>query len=194
MITAMQQWRHRLRRQGAVIVWIVLCLLLSQGLADAQVAARVKESAIENGLKMLLLEEHKAPVVTVHVWYRVGARNEQPGTTGLSHLLEHMMFKGTSKVGPGQFSRIIRKNGGRDNAFTSEDYTGYFETFASDQIELALKLEADRMRNLLLDPKEVQSEKKVVMEERRLRTDDDPVSALRAVVRTAADGRGRVVR
>src|SRR5574337_332836 len=186
MITAMQQWVHRLRRQGAVIVWIALGLLLSQGLADAQVAARVKESALENGLKILLLEEHKAPVVTVHVWYRVGARNEQPGTTGLSHLLEHMMFKGTSKVGPGQFSRIIRKNGGRDNAFTSEDYTGYFETFASDRIELALTLEADRMRNLLLDPKEVESEKKVVMEERRLRTDDDPVSALRETMAAAA--------
>src|SRR5574337_236015 len=186
MITAMQQWRHRLRRQGAVIVWIVLCLLLSQGLADAQVAARVKESAIENGLKILLLEEHKAPVVTVHVWYRVGARNEQPGTTGLSHLLEHMMFKGTAKVGPGQFSRIIKKNGGRDNAFTSEDYTGYFETFASDRVELALKLEADRIRGLLLDPKEVESEKKVVMEERRLRTDDDPVSALREAMEAVA--------
>ncbi|MDE2485680.1 MAG: insulinase family protein, partial [candidate division NC10 bacterium] len=151
-----------------------------------QVTARVTESALENGLKILLLEEHKAPVVTVHVWYRVGARNEQPGTTGLSHLLEHMMFKGTSKVGPGQFSRIIKKNGGRDNAFTSEDYTGYFETFASDRVELALTLEADRMRGLLLDPKEVASEKKVVMEERRLRTDDDPVSALREAMAAAA--------
>src|SRR5574337_2098125 len=121
MITAMPQWIPSLKRRRAVFVWIVLCLLLSQGPADAQVTARVKESALENGLKILLLEEHKAPVVTVHVWYRVGARNERPGTTGLSHLLEHMMFKGTSKVGPGLFSRIIRKNGGRDNAFTSEE-------------------------------------------------------------------------
>lgn len=96
------------------------------------------------------------------------------------------MFKGTSKVGPGQFSRIIRKNGGRDNAFTSEDYTGYFETFASDQVELALKLEADRMRGLLLDSKEIEAEKKVVMEERRLRTEDDPVSALREAMGAAA--------
>src|SRR5574337_470723 len=179
MRTAMRQRIRPLRRLGAVMVWTILCVLPVQRLADAQVTARVTESTLENGLKILLLEEHKAPVVTVHIWYRVGARNEQPGTTGLSHLLEHMMFKGTSKVGPGQFSRIIRKNGGRDNAFTSEDYTGYFETFASDRVELALKLEADRIRNLLLDPKEVQSEKKVVMEERRLRTDDDPVSALR---------------
>lgn len=186
MTTAMRQHIQRLRRPGGVIAWIVLCVLLAQGVANAQVTARVTESALDNGLKILLLEEHKAPVVTVHIWYRVGGRNEQPGTTGLSHLLEHMMFKGTSKVGPGQFSRIIRKNGGRDNAFTSEDYTGYFETFASDQVELALKLEADRMRGLLLDSKEIEAEKKVVMEERRLRTEDDPVSALREAMGAAA--------
>ena len=166
-------------RGATAAAWTMLFILLAQGVGEAQVAARVKESALENGLKILLLEEHKAPVVTVHVWYRVGSRNEQPGATGLSHFLEHMMFKGTSKVGPGQFSKTVQKNGGRDNAFTSDDYTGYFETFASDRFELALELEADRMRGLLLDPKEVESEKKVVMEERRLRTDDDPVSALR---------------
>lgn len=96
------------------------------------------------------------------------------------------MFKGTSKLGPGQFSKTVQKNGGRDNAFTSDDYTGYFETFASDRVELALELEADRMRGLLLDPKEVESEKKVVMEERRLRTDDDPVSALQEAMGAAA--------
>ncbi len=186
MTTAIRQHIQRLRRPGGVIAWIVLCVLLAQGVANAQVTARVTESALENGLKILLLEEHKAPVVTVHIWYRVGGRNEQPGTTGLSHLLEHMMFKGTSKIGPGQFSRIIRKNGGRDNAFTSEDYTGYFETFASDRVELALKLEADRMRGLLLDSKEIEAEKKVVMEERRLRTEDDPVSALREAMGAAA--------
>lgn len=186
MITAIRQHMQRLHRRGAVIAWTVLCVLLVHGPADAQVTARVKESTLENGLKILLLEEHKAPVVTVHIWYRVGARNEQPGTTGLSHLLEHMMFKGTSTVGPGQFSRIIKKNGGRDNAFTSEDYTGYFETFASDRAELALKLEADRMRDLLLNAKEIESEKKVVMEERRLRTDDDPVSALREAMEAVA--------
>ncbi len=168
------------------MAWLVLCVILAPGLVDAQVTARVKESALENGLKILLLEEHKAPVVTVHVWYRVGARNEQPGTTGLSHLLEHMMFKGTSKLGPGQFSRVIRRNGGRDNAFTSEDYTGYFETFASDRVELALELEADRMRGLLLDRKEAEAEKHVVMEERRLRTEDEPISALREVMGAAA--------
>ena len=175
----MRQEVRDMVRGATAAAWTMLFILLAQGVAEAQVAARVKESALENGLKILLLEEHKAPVVTVHVWYRVGSRNEQPGATGLSHFLEHMMFKGTSKVGPGQFSKTVQKNGGRDNAFTSDDYTGYFETFASDRFELALELEADLMRGLLLDPKEVESEKKVVMEERRLRTDDDPVSALR---------------
>jgi zinc protease len=166
---------------------LMLFLATATGsLAESVVTARVKESVLDNGLKVLLLEEHKAPVVTVHVWYRVGARNELPGATGLSHFLEHMMFKGTSKVGPGQFSRTVQKNGGRDNAFTSDDYTGYFETFASDRFELALELEADRMRGLLLESKEVESEKKVVMEERRLRTDDDPVSALQEAMGAAA--------
>lgn len=171
-------------RGVVALAWLFLAVLPAD--ADELVTTRVKESALENGLKILLLEEHKAPVVTIHVWYRVGARNEQPGTTGLSHLLEHMMFKGTTKVGPGQFSRTIRKNGGRDNAFTSDDYTGYFETFASDRVELALELEADRMRGLLLDGKEIEAEKKVVMEERRLRTEDEPISALREMMGAAA--------
>ena len=180
-----QKGRHLVR--WAIPAAIVLLLSAATvGFAGPQVTTRVKESVLENGLKVLLLEEHKAPVVTVHVWYRVGARNEQPGATGLSHFLEHMMFKGTSKLGPGQFSRTVQKNGGRDNAFTSDDYTGYFETFASDRFELALEIEADRMRGLLLDPKEVESEKKVVMEERRLRTDDDPVSALQEAMGAVA--------
>ncbi len=169
-------------RLRIVTATLLLLFVMMQQPASGQVTARVKESVLDNGLKVLLLEERKAPVVTIHVWYRVGARNEEAGTTGLSHFLEHMMFKGTSKVGPGQFSRTVQKNGGRDNAFTSDDYTGYFETFASDRVELSLELEADRMRGLLLDPKELEAEKKVVIEERRLRTDDDPVSALAEVM------------
>src|SRR3972149_10211766 len=180
-----QKGRHLMRRAIQAVL-LLLLFAATEGFAGSLVTARVKESVLENGLKVLLLEEHKAPVVTVHVWYRVGARNEEPGATGLSHFLEHMMFKGTSKLGPGQFSRTVQKNGGRANAFTSDDYTGYFETFASDRVELALELEADRMRGLLLDPKEVESEKKVVMEERRLRTDDDPVSALQEAMGAAA--------
>lgn len=141
-------------------------------------AGKIEEVRLENGLKVLLMEEHKAPVVTFQVWYKVGSRNEITGKTGLSHLTEHMMFKGTTKHGKGEFSRIVAKNGGTENAFTGNDYTAYFENFASDRIELSLELESDRMQNLLVDPKEFLLERDVVKEERRSRTDDDPYSFL----------------
>lgn len=163
-----------------------LLVLLLVARASAGIEERIFETTLENGLKILLLEEPKVPVVTVQVWYRVGSRNEVPGKTGLSHLLEHMMFKGTGKYGPKQFSRIVQRNGGQNNAFTSFDYTGYFENFAKDRVEVALELEADRMQNLLLDPKEIEAEKQVVLEERRLRTEDDPVDALGEEVLAAA--------
>lgn len=138
----------------------------------------VSETILANGLKVLLVEEHKAPVVTFHIWYRVGSRNERLGRTGLAHLLEHMMFKGTTRFGPGEFSAVIQRNGGRDNAFTSRDYTGYFELLAADRVELPITMEADRMVNLRLDAEDFARERSVVMEERRLRTEDDPVSSL----------------
>ena len=138
----------------------------------------VKEYTLDNGLKVLLMEEHKAPVATFQIWYRVGSRNERPGNTGMSHLLEHMMFKGTKKYGPKTFSQTVQRNGGNDNAFTSKDYTAYFETFSSDRIWLSLDMESDRMRGLLLDPKEFSSERDVVKEERRLNYEDDPESAM----------------
>ncbi len=139
---------------------------------------KVTEKVLPNGLKVLLKEEHKAPVVTFQIWYKVGSRNEKLGTTGMSHLLEHMMFKGTKKYGPKTFSQTVQRNGGNDNAFTSKDYTAYFETFAADRIEISLDLESDRMRNLLLEPKEFSSEREVVKEERRMRTDDDPTNTM----------------
>jgi zinc protease len=138
----------------------------------------VKEYTLDNGLKVLLLEEHKAPVATFQIWYRVGSRNERPGGTGMSHLLEHMMFKGAKRYGPKTFSRTVQRNGGNDNAFTSKDYTAYFETFSSDRIWLSLDMESDRMRGLLLDPKEFASERDVVKEERRLNYEDDPEAAM----------------
>jgi len=159
-------------------------VLLAHG-TDAR-GLDVFEATLDNGIKVLLLEEPKAPVVTFHVWYRVGSRNEQYGRTGLAHLVEHMMFKGTGKIGPQEFSRLVRKHGGRDNAFTSQDYTGYFVTIAADRSALPLELEPDRMVNLRLDPAEVERERSVVMEERRLRTDDDPSSALWEEVQAAA--------
>ena len=154
---------------------VVMCAAASTVFAQD---LKVTEKVLPNGLKVLLKEEHKSPVVTFQIWYRVGSRNERLGKTGLSHVLEHMMFKGSKKYGPKQFSQIVQRNGGNDNAFTSADYTAYFENFAADRIEIGMDLEADRMQNLLLDPKDFQSERDVVKEERRMRTEDDPTSVM----------------
>ena len=139
-------------------------------------ALNIAEHTMQNGLKVLILEDHKAPTATFQIWYRAGSRDENIGKTGLSHLLEHMMFKGTKKYGPKTFSQTIQRAGGTDNAFTSKEYTGYFELLASDRIGLPIELEADRMRNLVLTKDAVLSERDVVTEERRLRYDDDPQS------------------
>jgi len=152
----------------------------------ASYAERVQEKTLPNGLRVLVLEDHKAPVAVMQVWYRVGARNERPGYTGLSHLLEHLMFKGTDKVGPEEYSRTVQKNGGNDNAFTSQDMTVYFASIASDRLPVVIDLEADRMQNLRLTPELVEPERAVVAEERRLRTEDNPTSALFEAVSAAA--------
>jgi zinc protease len=146
--------------------------------AAVSYADRVREHILPNGLKLILLEDHKAPLATFQIWYRVGSRNEELGKTGLSHLLEHLMFKGTDKLGPEEYSKIIQRNGGNENAFTANDSTTYFATLASDRVEVVIGLEADRMQNLKLDDAHFTPEHKVVMEERRLRTEDSPVSAL----------------
>jgi zinc protease len=155
---------------------LVLVLGLSQ--VPLAHASDVKEFTLANGMKVLLVESPKAPVVTVQIWYKVGSRNEVMGRAGLSHMLEHMMFKGTPRFPKSVFSKTIRKNGGNDNAFTSQDFTAYFENLAAGRVELALELEADRLRGLLLDEKEFQLEREVVKEERRLRIEDDPQSYL----------------
>ena len=155
----------------------VAALLLSLA-APAPLCADVKEYTLDNGLKVLISEDHKVPLVTFEVWYRIGSRYEVSGKTGLSHFLEHMMFKGTPKYGAKAFSKIIQRNGGVDNAMTTKDYTMYFETLASDRIDIAVDLEADRMNNLILDPKETMSERDVVTEERRMRYEDDPQNFL----------------
>ena len=146
--------------------------------APPAAADDVLEARLDNGLRVLLLEDHRSPVASFQVWYRVGSRNERPGATGLAHLLEHMMFKGTPSYGPRMFATLVERNGGQDNAFTSQDATSYFVNISADKMNLVIALEADRMRNLLLDPKEFQSERLVVMEERRLRTEDDPEGLL----------------
>lgn len=166
-----------------MIIFLIFFLLLLPITARAE---QVKEYRLENGLKVLIIEEHKAPVATFQVWYRTGSRNEPAGKSGLSHLLEHMMFKGTEKYERTEFSKIIQKNGGIDNAYTTKDYTGYFELLPSDRIFLSIDLESDRMEHLTIDPKEMLSERSVVMEERRLRYEDDPQNSLFEEVVAAA--------
>ena len=149
-------------------------------------AAQVQEFVLDNGLKVLLLEDHKSQAVTFQVWYRVGARNETDGKSGLAHFLEHMMFKGTPSLGPEEYSRIIAKNGGRSNAFTSSDVTVYFATMSREKIGIEIDLEADRMANALLGDQYFEPEKKVIQEERRMRTDDNPAAALSEVASAVA--------
>jgi zinc protease len=141
---------------------------------------------LPNGLKVIVTEDHTSPIAVFQIWYRVGSKDEEAGLTGMSHLLEHMMFKGTEKYGPGEISREVMRYGGADNAFTSKEYTAYFQILPSDRIDLSFEIESDRMRHLILDPQETLSERSVVMEERRLRHEDDPQNALfEQVVATA---------
>ncbi len=137
-------------------------------------APAVHEFKLDNGLKVLVKEDHRAPVVVSQIWYKVGSSYEPGGLTGISHALEHMMFKGTPTLGPGEFERIIAANGGSQNAFTSRDYTAYFEQLEKDRLEVSFRLEADRMRHLLLAEEDFAKELRVVAEERRLRTEDSP--------------------
>jgi zinc protease len=165
--------------------WLFGLVLFAWSVALA-FAEPVQEFVLDNGLKVLLLEDHKSPAVTFQVWYRVGSRNEQDGKSGLAHFLEHMLFKGTPTTGPEEYSRIIAKNGGQSNAFTSTDMTVYFATMSRDKISIQLELEADRMANALLGDTYFEPEKKVIQEERRLRTEDNPVAALSEVANAVA--------
>lgn len=178
---------------------VVLMLALGGFPAVASTAgnADVVVSELANGLRIIVKPDRRAPVVVSMVWYRVGSVDEQGGATGVAHVLEHMMFKGTRDVPAGEFSRLIAEAGGRDNAFTSRDYTGYFQTLHKSALPLSFRLEADRMTNLVLSPEEFAKEIKVVMEERRWRTDDRPQSVLfermMAVALTAHPYRNPVV-
>ncbi|HEB96262.1 MAG TPA: insulinase family protein [Sedimenticola thiotaurini] len=154
----------------------IVALLLLLFVLPLQAAGKVQEYRLDNGMKVIVKEDHRAPIVVSQVWYKVGSSYEPVGITGISHVLEHMMFKGTEAHPPGEFSRIIAANGGRENAFTGRDYTAYFQTLSKDRLEVALELEADRMRNLTLPPEEFVKEVNVVKEERRMRTEDKPTS------------------
>ena len=159
----------RIRHLIAVLVapWLLTAAL-----------ANPYEMTLKNGLRIIVKEDRRAPTVAQMVWYRIGSMDEVDGASGVAHVLEHMMFKGTPSVGPGEFNKLVAAAGGRDNAFTSRDYTAYFQQVPNEKLAEMMRLEADRMRHLNVDPKEFAQEIKVVMEERRMRTDDNPQSKL----------------
>ncbi len=140
---------------------------------------------LDNGLEVVVVPDRRAPVVTHMVWYKVGAADEPQGKTGIAHFLEHLMFKGTEKIPPGEFSKIVARLGGQDNAFTSQDITSYFQRVAKEKLPQIMDMEADRMANLSLDEKNVLTERKVILEERRSRVDNDPGSLLQEQIMAA---------
>ena len=163
---------------------ILACSLLLA--SPTMVFADVSEYLLSNGLKLIVKPDHRAPVAVTQVWYKVGSSYEYNGITGISHQLEHMMFKGTENLAPNEFSRIIAANGGRENAFTGRDYTAYFQTMEADRLEVSFQLEAERMRKLIIDEKELIKEREVVAEERRMRTEDNPIAMTREAFNATA--------
>ncbi len=164
-------------------IFLTLILPLMAGAATAEIAA---EFTLKNGMKVIVKEDHRSPTVVHMVWYKAGSMDEFNGTTGVAHVLEHMMFKGTKKIKPGEFSRRVAALGGRENAFTSKDYTGYYQQMDSARLEDVMALEADRMTNLVLNDKEFAPEIKVVMEERRWRTEDRAAALLSEALHATA--------
>ncbi len=140
---------------------------------------------LDNGLEVVVVENNRAPVVTHMIWYKVGAADELPGKSGVAHFFEHLMFKGTPKYPDGEFSRLVALNGGRENAFTSQDYTGYFQNIAADRLALVMEMEADRMTNLVLTKEVIEPERLVILEERRQRVDSTPSGLLSEQVAAA---------
>ncbi|WP_126979008.1 M16 family metallopeptidase [Frigidibacter oleivorans] len=164
---------------------IIAAGILLSAQAGAGLTAEVTDFTLENGLQVVVIEDHRAPAVTHMIWYRAGSADERPGVSGIAHFLEHLMFKGTDDVGPKEFSRLVEVNGGSDNAFTSYDYTAYFQRIAADRLDLVMRMEADRMQDLILSEDDVRTERDVILEERSQRTDSDP-GALFGEQRSAA--------
>ncbi len=158
---------------------IALTALLPLGAAAQPVADHVTTYTLENGLDLVVIEDHRAPVVTHMVWYRAGSADEPPGASGVAHFLEHLLFKGTDKLAPGEFSSTVAKQGGNDNAFTSYDYTAYYQRIAADRLELMMQMESDRMVNLQLDRDNVATERNVIIEERNMRVENNPGALFR---------------
>jgi Predicted Zn-dependent peptidases len=164
-----------MRPQSILIAALAMVFSLPVPLAAA---AKLQFADYPNGVRLVVEEDHSAPVAIVQVWHRVGGRDEIPGKTGLAHVLEHMSFKGSDKFGPGEFSRRIAAMGGTDNAFTATDYTAYFEIIPAEHVDEVLAMEADRFTHLRLAEEDFAKEIRVIMEERRMRTDDDPNSRM----------------
>jgi zinc protease len=168
------------RRASALLILPLVTLSLISFRSDAlEISLNVEKFTLENGLTVLLHEDHSIPMISYHTWYHVGSRDEQPGVTGAAHMLEHMMFKGAKKYSDKQFDQILHANGITNNAFTTNDYTGFYENLPSDKLELIMDVEVDRMRDLTLSAEALKSELQVVGEERRWRVDNNPVSLLR---------------
>lgn len=153
---------------------LTAALFLSFPLSTEAKVFNAKQFKLDNGLEVIIIPNSRAPVVTSMIWYKVGAADEPQGLSGMAHYFEHLMFKGTEKLAPGEFSRVVKKLGGNDNAFTGQDYTAYFQTIAVEHLDKMLSMEADRMVNLNVPKEHFKSEKKVVLEERRQRTENDP--------------------
>ncbi len=159
--------------RSAVGAFLLAAWVLSAGAANAD-PVKTFQFALQNGLQVVVVPDHRAPVVTQMLWFKVGAVDDPPGISGLAHFFEHMMFRGTKAVPGGQFSQIVARNGGDDNAFTTHDYTVFHEQVTKDKLRLVMRLEADRMVNLNLSDSAVSTERDVVLEERRMRVDNDP--------------------
>jgi zinc protease len=156
------------------LIAFVFCLLASTSVTLA--ASKISTFSLENGMDAVVIEDHRAPVVVHMLWYKAGAADEKPGVSGVAHFLEHLLFKATDNMEAGEFSAVVEANGGSDNAFTSWDYTGYFQRVAADRLDLMMKMEADRMRNIRLTEEDLVTERDVILEERAQRTDSDPGS------------------
>ena len=165
-------------RQSALAGAVLLALLLVPGSSARAKMFDAEQFRLANGLEVVVLPNHRAPIVTQMVWYKVGAADEPRGKTGIAHFLEHLMFRGTRETPPGAFSRIVAENGGRDNAFTTHDYTAFFQNVAADRLALVMKLEAERMSDLVLSDAVVLPERNVIIEERHMRIDNNPSALL----------------
>ncbi|MEO0990441.1 MAG: pitrilysin family protein [Pseudomonadota bacterium] len=151
-----------------------LLTLAAACFSTTTIAAEVTTGRLDNGLEIVVIEDHRAPVVVHMLWYKIGAADEPPGKSGIAHFVEHLLFKATDTLEAGEFSEIVSANGGRDNAFTSWDYTGYFQRVSADRLGLMMSLEADRMRNIRLTENDIVTERDVILEERAQRTDSNP--------------------